>query len=223
MPPPTELIETGDGSHSLYSPELDETYHSRHGARQESQYVFIEKGLNFQKQRNPKELLILEVGMGTGLNVWLTLEESKRATLPIKMFTLEPYPISREIVNQLNYAPSNKQKQEFLNIHEGPWEKWVKLNQYFMLYKTKTPVLDFKEGNNIDLVYFDAFAPSKQKEMWELSLLSHIHQMMNIDGVFVTYCAQGQFKRNLKSLGFEIESLEGPPGKMEMVRAIKVR
>lgn len=217
-----EIIETADGSHSLYLAELDETYHSRYGAIKESRHVFIDKGLRYLASEDPERLSVLEVGMGTGLNVWLTWLESKTLTFPIKMTTLEPNPIRIEVAQRLNYAES-KDREDFLKIHTCAWEEFVEMGEKFSFLKTKEAVQNFKNKAVYDLVYFDAFAPSKQPEMWDLSVLTLISEQMHEGSVLVTYCAKGQFKRDMTSLGFNVETLDGPPGKKEMVRAVRLK
>ncbi|MDA0194277.1 MAG: tRNA (5-methylaminomethyl-2-thiouridine)(34)-methyltransferase MnmD [Bacteroidetes bacterium] len=216
------LITTEDGSHSLRNIALNETYHSIHGAIQESQHVFIQAGLQYLLRKNPKDINILEIGFGTGLNALLTTIYQK--TVPIHYTAFEPYPIEASVYDRLNYPSElGANKKLFLALHEANWNNQIEINQGFALHKiharyqeTILPSLTF------DLVYFDAFAPEKQPELWELPVLNKIYQAMKPDAVLVTYCAKGQFKRNLKSIGFNVESLPGPPGKFQMTRAIKI-
>jgi tRNA U34 5-methylaminomethyl-2-thiouridine-forming methyltransferase MnmC len=215
-----KIIATNDGSSSLYNEELDETYHSRHGAVQESAYVFIEQGLRFLLTRHkPQPVSILEVGFGTGLNVLLTLYEALQGGTQINYTSLETFPISEEVWTKLNYPDP---QQLFSKIHQSPWGQWSELNSNFRLKKINNEVQNeaFMPGD-FDLIYFDAFAPNKQPEMWELPVLAKIVDAMKPGAVFVTYCAKGQLKRDLKSLELNVESLPGPPGKREMVRAVK--
>jgi tRNA U34 5-methylaminomethyl-2-thiouridine-forming methyltransferase MnmC len=215
-----KIIATNDGSSSLYNEELDETYHSRHGAVQESKYVFIEQGLRFLlNHHTPQPVSILEVGFGTGLNVLLTLYEALQGSTQINYTSLETFPISEAVWTKLNYPDS---QQLFRKIHLSPWGQWSDINSSFRLKKVnnelqREPLL----REEYDLIYFDAFAPNKQPEMWELPVLAKITDAMKHGAVFVTYCAKGQLKRDLKSLGLKVESLPGPPGKREMVRAVK--
>ena len=219
-----KIILTGDGSHSLLNEEMDETYHSRHGAIQESEYVFIDKGLNFLKARdNPDLISILEVGFGTGLNAWLSLQWAVEHKIQIRYHTLESFPLQEEIWKSLNYYSDPEGAEQFRKLHAAPWQVWSELNTTFMVYKENISLQSVSLiPSNFDLIYFDAFAPNKQPEMWKMPVLEKVVMAMKINSIFVTYCAKGQLKRDLKSLGLEIESLPGPPGKREMVRAIKI-
>jgi tRNA U34 5-methylaminomethyl-2-thiouridine-forming methyltransferase MnmC len=218
---PFELITTEDGSHSLYVPELDETYHSRHGAVQESMHVFIEMGLRF-KALTPSKTAILEVGFGTGLNAWLTAKEAIGKGHQIHYTTLETFPLNVQLVYQLNYAQSDEKLHLlFRDIHGAIWNGPVVINENFRLEKVQQPLQQFKAVNQFDLVYYDAFGPSKQPEMWEQSIFDLLFVMMKPAGILVTYCAKGQVRRNMLSAGFEVERLQGPPGKREMLRATK--
>lgn len=215
-----KIIATNDGSSSLYNEELDETYHSRHGAVQESVYVFIEQGLHFLFNRHkPDSVSILEIGFGTGLNALLTLHEAIQIDAHINYTSLETFPIQESVWAKLNYPDPH---QLFEQIHQAQWERWSDITSKFQLKKINNEVQrEALPQGEYDLVYFDAFAPNKQPEMWELPVLTKIIGAMKSGAVFVTYCAKGQLKRDLKSLGFIVESLPGPPGKREMVRAIK--
>ncbi len=219
------LIKTGDGSNSLLNSELDETYHSRHGAIQESIHVFIKNGLKFWFGNNQaKEISILEVGFGTGLNALLTLQESRKEEKKFHYTTLEAFPVATELIDQLNYAQQldfDSAHQFFQNIHKCEWNAHVVITGNFIFEKRKGKIQEMDLSNSFhDIIYFDAFAPAKQPEMWELPVLEKAVRSLKPNGIFVTYCAQGQLKRNLKSLGLSVESLPGPPGKREMVRAI---
>lgn len=222
------IIETGDGSHSLLNVALDETYHSRHGALRESEHVFIRHGLHAWRARYPSAtaLRILEVGMGTGLNVILTLREVLQHTaLSIHYTTLEPYPLSEEIITSLNYIvllDNADLHRHFTTIHQTPWEEDQLLLANFTLHKTRSTLQTLPiTPEAFDLIYFDAFAPNKQAELWEFPVLQKLTDMMTDEAIFVTYSAKGQLKRDLKALGLQVETLEGPPGKAEMVRACR--
>ena len=221
-----EIITTSDGSHSLLNTQLNETYHSIHGAIQESVHVFIKNGLEYLAQKNPQtEIKILEVGFGTGLNALLTLQYNLDHLAKISYESLEAFPIAYETAMRLNYpnALSFPQAEKyFLQLHQSPWDEPVEISNTFSLHKRHVTL----EAANLvtekfDLIYFDAFAPSKQPEMWALPILEKIERSMKSGGVLVTYCAKGQLKRDLKSLGLIVETLPGPPGKFQMVRALK--
>lgn len=220
--PEIELIETGDGSHSLLNVALNETYHSRHGAVQESLYVFIKQGLDFYAEQHQGENIhILEVGFGTGLNAWLSFQYAVKHNVLIHYSSLETYPLPKTLWMQLAYASEDNRKH-FNDLHEAVWNEEVKLDPYFTLHKREESLQQFQtQANQYNIIYFDAFAPNKQPELWELPVLKHVINMLAPGGVFVTYCAKGQLKRDLKSLNLEVESLPGPPGKREMLRATK--
>jgi tRNA U34 5-methylaminomethyl-2-thiouridine-forming methyltransferase MnmC len=221
-----QLIKTGDGSSSLLNVALNETYHSTHGAIQESNHVFIKNGLQFFVEKNqPSSVSIFEVGFGTGLNALLSLLFSSQTKIKIDYTSVEAFPIDSETASQLNYSsilPGDQTKSYFKQLHEIEWDSKIKVIDNFSLLKRKISIQDLAFGaSELDIVFFDAFAPAKQPEMWELPILEKVIKSLKPNGLFVTYCAQGQLKRNLKSLGLVVESLPGPPGKREMVRAIK--
>ena len=215
-----ETIKTGDGSVSLWNSDLDETYHSRHGAWNEAVHVFIDSGLRRLAER--VELSILEVGFGTGLNCYLTSlarEDGQR----IEYCGLEAFPLDNEVVSQLNYAQrEGGDARLFEQIHSVDWGVEVEIGTDFFLKKVQSKLEAFTAIEEFDLVYYDAFGPRAQPKMWEKSVFDHIYSMMKPQGVFVTYCAKGQVRRDLVSSGFEVERLEGPPGKRHMLRGVKV-
>ncbi|GJM59749.1 tRNA (5-methylaminomethyl-2-thiouridine)(34)-methyltransferase MnmD [Persicobacter diffluens] len=221
-----KIIETEDGSHSLFLPDMNETYHSSHGAIQESRHVFIKMGLDYWASQSPEgSLIILEIGFGTGLNALLAYEWAMKHRRNVEFITLEAYPLPEEITKALNY-PAQMERADlsdtFQQMHQAEWGKEVHISEYFSLYKMedKLETVIFPE-KTLQVVFFDAFAPSKQEEMWAPELLQKCTQQLVSNGALVTYCAKGQLKRDLRSLGLTVESLEGPPGKKEMVRAIK--
>jgi tRNA U34 5-methylaminomethyl-2-thiouridine-forming methyltransferase MnmC len=223
-----EILKTADGSPTLYLPELDETYHSRHGSVQEARHVFIQHGLNFVIQgleKDPaaqQEIKILEVGFGTGLNALLTLLETKPHSGFLFQYTsFETHPISEAIWSQLNYLNDVITMQDYDTLMQASWNENVGLRSNFDILKIDKAIQELEQENHYDLIYFDAFGPRAQAEMWDISVFKLLHQSLKPNGILVTYCAMGQFKRDLKSLGFVVESLPGPPGKREMTRAIK--
>ncbi|MEL7004016.1 MAG: tRNA (5-methylaminomethyl-2-thiouridine)(34)-methyltransferase MnmD [Bacteroidota bacterium] len=223
-----ELITTDDGSHSLYVPELNETYHSFHGAVQESDHVFIKMGLDdfLNSHQNIPMINVLEVGLGTGLNALLTAQWAFEKKVKVNMTSIEAFPIDMELVKRLNYAQvlgTPNAEQWFESIHSGVWEEGLKINDWFELSKIEAKVEDYSLlDNHFDVVFFDAFAPNKQAELWEIGILGKVFKSQSPNGIFVTYCAKGQLKRDLKSLSYEVDTLQGPPGKKEMVRGKKV-
>lgn len=222
-----KVIETRDGSSSLLIPEMNETYHSTHGAITESEYVFLKMGLDCYREKHPeqKEIHILEVGFGTGLNAWLTAWAVDNQDVKIKFTSIEKYPLAKSLVDQLNYRNkknSEKATELFDQVHACSWEQSVQISDSFELNKLETDIFKFiTDSPSFDLIYFDAFAPSKQPEIWSQEVLRKMYDVLNPNGIFVTYCAQGQFKRDLKAVGFSTEELEGPPGKKEMTRGTK--
>ncbi len=221
-----KLIETEDGSHSLYVPELNETYHSFHGAYRESVHVFLLYGLEHWAVHHPEKepIRIFEVGFGTGLNAWLTLVWGEQNKRPVLYHSIEPFPITEDIYQKLNYTQVDETIQQFggyfQEIHKATWDQGDAITPYFNMKKEQTTLQDVQLYPS-DVVFFDAFAPSKQPELWAKDLLKKVVDSMNPGGVFVTYCAKGQLKRDLAELGLKVETLPGPPGKKEMVRGRK--
>ncbi len=217
------IFTTKDGSHSLQVPELDETYHSSHGAIQESAHVFINNGLTHWLSKNEKkEFSIFEVGFGTGLNALLTALKAKELDVKINYHSIELYPLTDEIALQLNYAEQvGCDYQLFNKLHTSKWEEKIRVSENLTLIKLEASFKEFNPSATYNLIYFDAFAPNKQPEMWEYSIIEKSYNMLKPNGIFITYSAKGQLKRDLKKAGFTVESLPGPPGKFEMVRAIK--
>jgi tRNA U34 5-methylaminomethyl-2-thiouridine-forming methyltransferase MnmC len=217
-----QLITSGDGSHTLFLPGLNETYHSLHGAIQESQHVFIEAGLS-KIAETKREIIVFEVGFGTGLNALLTLIYALENSLKIFYHTLEPFPLDKNIFDKLNYINLLKKedlKDDFLTMHTCEEGKPSVLQNIFSFTRYRSTLQDFPQKEiNADVVYYDAFAPGKQPDMWSTENFKKIKSLMNSSGLLVTYCASGQFKRDLKEVGFAVETLAGPPGKKEMTRA----
>lgn len=219
----TSLIETQDGSHSVLSHRFGVTYHSKYGAIQESRHVFIEAGL-FPKFILQRELAVLELGFGTGLNALLTLLEAERLGRPIFYQTIEAFPLSQEQATQLNYPEQlglPASRRWLTEMHHASSDELLRLSPHFQFRKTigRFEALDIQDA--FDVAYFDAFAPETQPELWTEEVLGRVYRALRPQGVLVTYCAKGAVKRTLKSLGFEIEGIPGPPGKREMTRAIK--
>ncbi len=217
------LVLSEDGSHTLYNTEIDETYHSIHGAIQESDFVFIHTGLEFLNASQPKRVPeILEVGFGTGLNAFLTAIWAEKNKVSIVYTTLETFPLPDEITEKLNFKDVISllpYSDLFAKIHQCSWGDFCTISPYFKLKKVKKGIEQFEEGN-YNLIYFDAFAPAKQPELWHLSVFDSIARLCQKHAVFVTYCAKGQVRRDLQTVGFNTERLPGPPGKREMLRGV---
>ena len=218
-----QLKITADGSHTLYLPQIDEQYHSLNGAITESEYVYLGKGYLFNSSENP---FVFEIGFGTGLNCLLTAlkaEEQKRLTHYI---SLEKFPLENDIVKQLNYGSliSEQAEKLFFSIHNSEWGRYAKLSDYFYLWKERADITNesWHFINNSDIIYYDAFGPDKQKEMWTPEIYDRLYKIISPGGVLVTYSAKGEVRRGLTLSGFIMERLPGPPGKKEMLRGIKV-
>ena len=215
------IQKTEDGSPTIYLPELDEHYHSVHGAIQESSHIFIQAGL---RSLPAGHIRILEVGFGTGLNALLTLLETfNNPDLSIEYFTVERYPLSTDITEQLDYphllAPDRADL--FAALHRAPWDKPVNITSAFTLHKIEGDIATVPLPDDINLIYFDAFAPEKQPEMWQQSIFDRISRHTAPQGVVVTYCAKGDVRRGWQAAGFRMEKLPGPPGKRHILRGIK--
>lgn len=224
-----KLIITDDGSHSLYLPGMNETYHSSHGALSESRHVFIKSGyLPVISTVAERPVRVLEVGFGTGLNALLSQQQAEKLRVTTHFTTLEPFPLAGELYRQLNYptllgsGENNALSETFLRMHSEGWDEVQPVSPHFTLEKLKLRLEDFANEGQYHVVYFDAFAPNKQEEVWDETLIRKVADHMAPGGVLVTYCAQGKFKRSLKAAGLTVENLPGPPGKKEMTRGRKL-
>ncbi|HRZ97284.1 MAG TPA: tRNA (5-methylaminomethyl-2-thiouridine)(34)-methyltransferase MnmD [Paludibacter sp.] len=217
-----EIKITSDGSHTLYVPEIDESYHSAHGAIQESRHIFIEAGLKLCQKA---EINVLEIGFGTGLNALLALEEAEISQKYIHFTTIEKYPVNYETALQLNYPEQLKSDYRtfFNKIHSCQWNEIAQISQNFTLKKIEIDFLDFEPENFFDVIFFDAFSPEKQAEMWTQSHFEKIYRQCNQGAVLTTYCAKGNVRRAMQNAGFIVERLPGPPGKREILRATKAK
>lgn len=216
-----KLIITNDGSSSIFIPEMDETYHSSHGALQEAVHVFIKNGLN---AIDKKEIAIFELGFGTGLNALLTLEASRNKEMQIDYTGIEAFPVEHELINSLNYTSliAGDFENDFLKMHDISWDESHAIAKQFSLKKIHAKIQEVNIGvSQFDLIYFDAFGYRAQAEMWDVGIIQQMYDALKEGGVLVSYAARGQFKRDLKAVGFKIEALPGPPGKREMTRATK--
>ena len=216
-----QLKITADGSHTLYVPELDEHYHSIHGAVQESNIIFIGAGFD-RCQADP--LNIFEVGFGTGLNTLLTSLKSASGKREVNYTTIEKYPVDETIIKSINHHlyGGKSAKELACLIHSAPWDIWVSICNNFNLRKIKGDITDYPLSGKYELIYFDAFGPDKQPEMWTPEVFASIASVTEKGGALVTYSAKGEVKRNLKACGFEVTLLPGPPGKRQIIRAVKI-
>ncbi|GAB5555168.1 MAG: tRNA (5-methylaminomethyl-2-thiouridine)(34)-methyltransferase MnmD [Saprospiraceae bacterium] len=217
-----ELLDTQDGSHTLISKRFGVSYHSKYGAIKESEHVFIDAGLKARMQRDKDALSILEYGFGTGLNAYLALLCAQQYHRDISYTGIEAFPISKELAASLNY-PQVLQRpvDDYLQLHDLDWDVPHQINEHFTFTKVLGQIEDQTFNAQFDVLFFDAFAPTAQPELWEEQLLQKAFQALKPGGIFVTYCAKGVVKRTLKSIGFKVEALPGPPGKREMTRGIK--
>ncbi len=220
-----EIILTKDGSHTLKSPIYSAGYHSVHGAIQESKYVFIEAGLaSWLKKHQEKEIQIFEMGLGTGLNAFLTLLEAEKRNIKVDYTAIEAHPIDLETALRLNYLEQleaiNKQS-EFEKIHTGGFDISNCITDNFSLTKFKENLLKFELPAQYNLIYYDAFAPNDQPELWTADVFKKLFRNSKTNGMLLTYCAKGDVKRALQAAGWTVEKIPGPPGKREMIRAIK--
>ena len=220
----TRIETTNDGSHTLFVPELNEHYHSTFGAVQESRVVFIQSGWNYINPSN-SPLNILEMGFGTGLNAFLTCLECEKFSRQIRYTGVEKFPLSKGITDLLNYPGfiDKSTQPVFKLIHDAPWNQETSITGNFRLHKIDKDIRDiFPENNTYDLVYFDAFGPNVQPELWIEEVFQKIALSMKNGGILVTYSVKGSVRRALKNSGFETEKIPGPPGKREITRATKL-
>jgi len=216
-----EIIVTADGSKTIFIPEWNEHYHSKHGAIQEAQHVFIKSGLQYYAENFGKEISILEIGFGTGLNAFLTILEAQKSQLDIHYIGVEAFPVSDEELKVLNYTSSEDARKIFSAIHDSVWEKEGKLLDNFSLLKQKKTFSEIEDKNRYNLIYFDAFGVRVQPELWTEAIFKQMFQALKPKGILVTYAAAGSVRRAMKAVGFKVEKLPGPPGKREMLRALK--
>jgi tRNA U34 5-methylaminomethyl-2-thiouridine-forming methyltransferase MnmC len=215
-----KVVESNDGSSTLFIPELNEHYHSVHGARNESMHVFIKMGLD-EAFSQKKVLRIFEVGFGTGLNALLAFENSKDGQ--IEYISVEKYPLKESEWKLLNFTgQSNKGLyDQFIAMHACEWGRAKVIAPEFSLTKLVGDLNTIALPENIDVVFFDAFAPDKQPDLWTVEVFKKMFAMLNPQGILVTYSAKGQVRRNMIAAGFSVERLQGPPGKREMLRGKK--
>jgi len=211
-----EIITTKDGSKSISIPEQNVTYHSIHGALQESNHVFIEAGL--RPLLNQLETIhIFEMGFGTGLNALLSLQIAITHQQKINYTAVELFPLTIEEASALNYT-----HESFMQLHQCDWEKDNELNRYFTLHKTNGSLINYSTNKTINLIYFDAFAPATQPELWTKDIFDKLYSILAVNGVLVTYCSKGSVKRAMLEAGFSVEKIPGALHKREMIRAKKM-
>ena len=212
---------TADGSNTLFVPELNEHYHSIKGALTESEHIFIRMGVEHHPSPSPR---VLEIGFGTGLNAFLTLLYADKTQRTVHYTSLERYPVAPELISHLGYPERicPEHAVDFYALHRAAWEEDIPLTPYFTLHKVQTDFTTYDFPDAYDVVYFDAFAPEKQPEMWTQDLFARLYHSLRPRGILTTYCAKGIVRRTLQAVGFTVERLPGPPeGKREILRASK--
>lgn len=216
-----EIVNTSDGSSTLFVPELNEHYHSVHGAIQESEYIFIKCGLNFLKA---DPVRIFEVGFGTGLNAFLTAINASFQNRKIFYASIEKYPLKDSLVNELNYKSFFPQESAYLfdRIHKGKWNTVEVISNNFTLNKLEGDITKQEISGDYDLIFFDAFGPDKQPDMWTDEVFRKIAEITVHNGILLTYSVKGEVKRTLRKHGFKVNRLPGPPGKHQIIRAVKI-
>lgn len=220
--PKQELLKTNDGSLTIYLPEWNESYHSKHGAIQEAYHVFIRNGLDFFSDK--KEVSILEIGFGTGLNAFITLLESENRNQKIDYTAIEAFPVSEKFYNQLNYPEQlsvTDRQNDFLKLHLLEWENKHNISDSFSLQKKQLRFEEICFEDCFDLIYFDAFGYRVQPELWSLDIFRRTYRALKNKGILTTYACRSLITRNLKESGFEVKKVNGAIGKREMTLAFK--
>ena len=213
---------TADGSHTIQIDELNVTYHSKHGAIQESQHVFIDAGIRYlHEAKQLNEYQILEMGFGTGLNALLTAIYSDQMDLRITYHSIEAFPLTTDEISSLNYGNLLQQESIFSLLHTANWNIATTIHPNFEFYKHLCKLDAFVTEEKFNLVYYDAFAPTAQPELWTVEVFEKLYHLLKPEGILVTYCSKGVVRRAMEAAGFRVTKLQGPPGKREMVRAFR--
>lgn len=217
-----EIIITDDGSHSVRLKDTEITFHSTRGAIQESNHVFIESGFQyFISNNSKKDLSVFEVGFGTGLNALLTAKAAMANRKQVSYFAIDEFPLPQEIYSKLNYATIINEPELYKIIMQTGWDQLLFINGFFKLNKIRKSFLDYSFNRQFDIIYFDAFAPFDQPDLWTEEVYKKIYDALEPNGVLVTYCSKSIVRNGLSAVGFEVEKLAGPPGKREIIRALK--
>jgi tRNA U34 5-methylaminomethyl-2-thiouridine-forming methyltransferase MnmC len=223
--PDRQLIITKDGSHTVSIPEMNVTYHSHHGAIQESLHVFINAGLKFVLDTvKAADIHIFEMGFGTGLNALLTMIGAERRQQPIHYTAIELFPLRQDEITALNYCGQLKRtdlEPVFQLLHQCEWGKDTGITPFFVFKKIEADLLNFSASQPFHLVYYDSFAPAAQPELWTTEVFENIYSMLLPGGILVTYCSKSIVRKAMQEGGFAVTKIPGPPGKREMVRAFK--
>lgn len=224
-----EIITTKDGSKTIHIPEWNEQYHSTHGAIQEAKHVYLNEGLAFflasdAFKKSANTVSILEIGFGTGLNTLLTLAEAEKQQINVNYVGVEGFPVNASEIKQLNYTQAialESCETIFSTIHEFEWETNCNISTHFNLEKQQKQFVEITDVEKFNIIYFDAFGPRVQPELWTEALFAKMYTALKPKGVLVTYCAQGNARRAMIAAGFTVTKIDGPPGKRHMLRAIK--
>lgn len=216
-----KIIVTGDGSKTIHLEDWNEQYHSKHGAIQEAYHVFIKNGL---QRSTSKQVSILEIGFGTGLNAFITYLEAKKISKVIDYVGVEAYPVTPEEIQALNYVTelhASSEEAVFQQMHTSQWSEKIQYSPDFSLTKLQIDFTEVNFNNQFDLIYFDAFGPRVQPELWTEAIFIKMHQCLKKDGWLSTYSAKGDVRRAMQTAGFLVQRTPGPPGKREMLVAQK--
>jgi len=217
-----KIVTTADGTTSIHITETEEQYHSNHGAILEANHVFIQSGLQYLISKTSKPISIFEMGFGTGLNCLLTCLASVKENISIHYTGIESSPVNLAEIEQLNFHTQlGIQKEEFLKLHQLEWEKKHQINDQFSFFKTREMLQNYSAKEKFDVIYYDAFGSQTQPELWTRAITDKLFDMVQPNGVVVTYSAKGSFRRDLAASGFFVERITGPPGKRHMIRAVK--
>ena len=220
-----KIVKTGDGSVTIHLPDWNEQYHSKHGAIQEARHVFLKMGLEKLLEVQHQQIAILEIGFGTGLNALLTALEAENRNLKIDYTGVEAYPVEAEEIQQLNYPEQTSEPGAadiFKRMHNSAWETAEMISPFFDLTKQQKRFTEITDSELYDLIYFDAFGARVQPELWTEELFGIMYKALKKNGILVTYAAKGSVRRAMIACGFLVEKLPGPPGKREMLRAVKL-
>jgi len=216
-----QIVITKDGSKTIHFPEWNESYHSQHGAITEALHVYIKSGIEFRVDLSPKtHISVLEMGFGTGLNAYLTFKYTAKSNINIKYTSIEKFPVTDDELSQLNYVEEGN-SSVFERMHNLPWGSYSSISDLFQLKKLKVDLDSFQTDETYDVIFFDAFGPRVQPHLWHITILESMYNSLNPNGVWVSYCCKGSVRRDLIDIGFNVEKIPGPPGKREMLRAVK--
>jgi tRNA U34 5-methylaminomethyl-2-thiouridine-forming methyltransferase MnmC len=217
-----EITLTADGSHTIAVPGMNMTYHSHHGAIAESTWVFIDAGFSYlRKKAIYHPLTILEIGFGTGLNALLTLKEALAQQQPVHYITIETDPLIQEEFTKINHGNLVNMEDAFLQLHQSDWEKDIVTDPLFTMHKKKISLLDLSINDRLDCIYFDAFAPTDQPELWTQPVFEKLYELLMPGGILVTYSSKSIIRKAMQGAGFSVTKIPGPHGKRDMVRAFK--